>query len=378
MKRFWTEVDARESALAPYFQKTGQLIRLTLELTDQCNNNCVHCYINEDSVRAHQSNKHRLSFDEIRQIAESAVRLEALSVLLTGGEPLLRPDFKDIYMLFKRLGFVVSVFTNATLLNEDWIRLFEEYPPRVLDVSVYGITEETYERVTRVQGSYKRFRHGIELLNQSKVFKGYKAVLVRDNVHEFQEIRSFCREHSDREFRFDTYLNYRVDRDFGRNADIESQRLTPEEVHQIERSTPETVEALREMHRKNSDILEHVREKSEGAEQPLFLCGAGKHVVTISSDGMVRPCGFLVAPRFSFSIREHDLETIHRELMPNALDLQASPYFACGRCDLQSLCDACPATAYLDTGELEGKQEYLCRIASLRSQIVDGTIPALE
>jgi len=83
------------------------------------------------------------------RIGREAVELGAFWCLITGGEPLLRKDFADIYLCLKNKGLLVSVFTNATLLNRDHIELFKKYPPRDIEVSVYGVTPETYESVTR-------------------------------------------------------------------------------------------------------------------------------------------------------------------------------------------------------------------------------------
>ncbi|MEI7451127.1 MAG: radical SAM protein, partial [Desulfomonile sp.] len=105
-----------------------------LEITARCNHNCGHCYINlpanDQEARAKE-----LTVQEIGEIADQAVALGAIWVLISGGEPFLRPDFPDIYMTLKRKGLLVSVFTNATLLQEDHIALFKKYPPRDIEVT---------------------------------------------------------------------------------------------------------------------------------------------------------------------------------------------------------------------------------------------------
>jgi MoaA/NifB/PqqE/SkfB family radical SAM enzyme len=82
-------------------------------------------------------------------IARQAVRMGAMWCLITGGEPLLRDDFPDIYMGLKRLGLLVAVFTNATLISAEHVALFKKYPPRDIEITVYGVTKNTYEAVTR-------------------------------------------------------------------------------------------------------------------------------------------------------------------------------------------------------------------------------------
>ena len=134
-----------------------------LELTARCNNDCRHCYINlpagDRAARAAE-----LTAAEILDIAGEAAELGALWCLLTGGEPLLRDDFAEVYLGLKRLGLLVSVFTNACLVTPAHVELFRRYPPRDIEVSVYGATRETYEAVTRRPGSYDAFVRGLELL----------------------------------------------------------------------------------------------------------------------------------------------------------------------------------------------------------------------
>jgi MoaA/NifB/PqqE/SkfB family radical SAM enzyme len=141
-----------------------------LEITARCNNACRHCYINLPAGDL-EARRKELSLAEINDIADQAVGLGALWCLISGGEPLLRDDFADIYISLKQKGLLVSVFTNACLVTEEHVALFTKYPPRDLEVTVYGITPDTYERVTQRPGSYIAFRRGLDLLlkNELKV-----------------------------------------------------------------------------------------------------------------------------------------------------------------------------------------------------------------
>jgi MoaA/NifB/PqqE/SkfB family radical SAM enzyme len=133
----------------------------TLEITARCNNACRHCYINLPAGDR-EARRKELSLDEINDIAGQAAELGALWCLVTGGEPLLRKDFAEIYLALKRKGLLISVFTNACLVTKNTWRLFKKYPPRDLEVTLYGITAETYERVTGKPGSYAALRRGLD------------------------------------------------------------------------------------------------------------------------------------------------------------------------------------------------------------------------
>jgi len=170
----------RSESLPEYaLWKSGEEKRIPfsfdLEVTARCNNACRQCYINlgaSDPVAKRQE----LSLVEIQGIVHQAVDLGALWCLVTGGEPLLRQDFSDIYLMLKKQGLLVSVFTNACLVTPEHVKLFQNYPPRDIEVTVYGISAQTYEKVTRRPGSYDAFRRGLDLLLEGSVKVRLKAM----------------------------------------------------------------------------------------------------------------------------------------------------------------------------------------------------------
>ena len=114
------------------------LSEIDIELTERCNNRCIHCYINrpeDDTVAKAREMETGFVLDLLRQAAV----LGCLSVRFTGGEPLLRTDFREIYITARRLGMWVTIFTNARLITPELADLFVKIPPgRPIEVSVYG------------------------------------------------------------------------------------------------------------------------------------------------------------------------------------------------------------------------------------------------
>ncbi len=216
-----------------------------LETTARCNNDCRHCYINLPENDAEAEAK-ELTLSETLDIARQATELGAVWCLVTGGEPLLRDDFADLYLGLKKLGLLVSVFTNACLVTPEHVELFGRYPPRDIEVTVYGATEATYERVTRRKGSFAAFRRGLDLLLDGGVPVRLKAMALRSNVHEFDEMAAFCRKHTKDYYRFDPLIHLRYDGDPRRNEEIRGERLTPREIAELERRDPERLSYMRE------------------------------------------------------------------------------------------------------------------------------------
>jgi radical SAM protein with 4Fe4S-binding SPASM domain len=338
-----------------------------LEVTARCNNDCRHCYINLPAGDA-EARRKELSLVEISDIADQAIHLGALWCLLSGGEPLLRRDFADIYLALKRKGLLVSVFTNACLITTEHAALFRKYPPRDVEVTVYGVTEQTYERVTRRRGSYAAFRRGLDLLLNSGLKVQLKAMALRSNVHELPEIAAFCREHTADYFRFDPLLHLRYDGDPRRNEEIRSERLSPAEIAAIEQRDEERAKALDI----RCDRLIFPQYEGEVCNH-LFRCGAGNKSFAVSYDGIFRPCPDLWHPDCTYDLRRGSLAQAWNEVVPRVRDMRsASRDFLerCRRCPIINLCLWCPAHAHLETGELDGFSEYFCAVAHARAEAI--------
>ncbi len=349
-------------------RKRRSLSAFTLELTARCNNDCKHCYINLPAGDK-MAKEEELSFEEIKGIADEAASLGTVWCLLTGGEPLLRQDFSDIYLYLKRKGFLVSLFTNANLINEKHVELFKKYPPRDVEVSVYGVTEETYERVTRKPGSFASFMRGVDLLRENGIRTRFKAMALRSNVHEMPEIARLCRERTKDYFRFDFNLHLRFDGDPIRNEEIKSERISPAEAVALEREYPERLKALEEKCQKFT-----APENDKATHVYLFRCGAGSVSSDISYNGFLRPCSSLWHPDYIYDLRKVSFTDAWNNLIPRIRNIQSDrrEYLEkCRSCQLINVCLWCPAHAYLETGEMDVSVDCFCKMAHARAAFVD-------
>lgn len=221
-------------------------LSFNLEITPRCNNNCRHCYINLPSGDK-KAKRMELSPDEIGEIGNQAASLGVIWCLITGGEPLLRDDFFDIYLRLKNKGFLISVFTNATLITERHIKFFKKYPPRDVEVTVYGVTTETYELITRKRGSFDNFQKGLKRLFASGIKVRLKAMALRSNMHEMDEIALFCKKNTWDFFRFDPFLNLRYDGNQAKNEEIKQERLSAKDIVNLESGDSERFRSLKKL-----------------------------------------------------------------------------------------------------------------------------------
>ncbi|MFQ5341628.1 MAG: radical SAM protein, partial [Anaerolineae bacterium] len=221
------EITAGEfaEALGEHLGPHGRIpLNGTIELTARCNLNCAHCYINLPADDR-EAQAQELTTQEICSLLDTLADEGTLFLLLTGGEIFVRKDFMEIYIYAKRKGMFINLFTNGTLITERIADYLQDWPPRMVEITLYGATAETYERVTGVPGSYERCMGGIDLLLDRGIPLTLKTMVLTLNRHELEAMKALARDFGVG-FRYDAQIWPRLD---GRRAPC-SLRLSPEEV----------------------------------------------------------------------------------------------------------------------------------------------------
>ena len=322
----------------------------SLELTFRCNLRCTHCYVNEPPGRR-DARARELTAAEIRRITDEVVDRGCLWMLLTGGEPLLRPDLPDIYLHMKRHGLLVTLFTNGTAVTPRIADLLAEWPPLVLEVSIYGSSPDVYERVTGVPGSFRRCIRGIELLLDRKVRMRLKTVPTTLNYADMDGMRALAAGYG-LDFEWDPLVNCRVDG----SAKPAAVRLRPEQILAMEQGEPKRAAAFR---------LEFGKASRIDPRADLITCGAYLHAFHIDPYGRLVPCMLLREP--AYSLREGSFREGWDEHFPAMRKRARTKVMTCDGCDVHSACDQCVGWALLETGDPEARVPFLCDLTSLRA-----------
>src|SRR3989338_556153 len=325
----------------------------SIEITSRCNLSCAHCYINLPANDSKEKEK-ELSLKEICKIFDELEEEGCLWLLLTGGEPLLRKDFLQLYSYAKRKGFLLTIFTNGTLITKKLAEYLSDWPPFSVEITVYGRTKETYEKVTGVPGSYEKCVKGIELLIERKIPLKLKSVIMSLNVSELLDIKKWVEEDLGLSFRFDPLLNARLD---GINKP-HYVRIPAQDIVNLDLDDEKRMKEWKEFCEK---FLGQPLKKDK-----LFLCGAGINSFHIDSYGNLTPC-ILVRSK-TFSLRNGSFKDGYYKLFPEILSQKPSKDTKCRTCELVAMCGQCPGWAGLEHGDMETPVEYLCEIAHLRAK----------
>jgi radical SAM protein with 4Fe4S-binding SPASM domain len=332
---------------------------LDIELTERCNNNCIHCSINLPADdRA--AKLRELDAEEWRRILREAADSGIMTVRFTGGEPLLRPDFPEIYLSARRFGLKVLIFTNARLITQEIADLLTFTPPlEEIEVSVYGMKKKSYEAVTGAPGSYEEFRMGVQTLLDRKIPFVVKSAMLPPNKKEAGELNCWAatipwmrgsRPSSS------MFFEYRGRRDSAaRNRTISRLRVSPDETMAFFTRHPESY--VREM-------AEFFDKFEYSPTDSLFTCGTGP--ACIDAYGVIQPCLTLRDPDLSYDLKIGSLDEALTSVFPRLREMKAENGLylkRCARCFLKALCDQCPAKSWSEHGTLDTPVDYLCRIA---------------
>ncbi|MCK5305910.1 MAG: radical SAM protein [Candidatus Omnitrophica bacterium] len=318
----------------------------TVEPTLRCNLKCAHCYV------AYDHKKKEMTYKEICHILDEITNAGCLWLLITGGEPLLRDDFLDIYTYAKKKGLIITLFTNGTLVTSQIADYLRDWPPFVVEITLYGMTKETYEKVTGVRGSFERCIKGIKLLLERKIPLKLKTMVTIINQHELWDIKKYAQDLGV-QFHFDSALNPRLD---GSKAPCKL-RISPEKVIEFDLADAERLKVWKEFCRKFWGPV-----KSD----KLYICGAGRTSFHIDPYGGLSICMMSRDP--SYNLRRGSFQEGWYDFIGKFREQKPKTDYKCRKCDLSFLCGLCPAWAKLENGDPESPVDYLCRIAHLRAE----------
>lgn len=321
-----------------------------VEVTPYCNLKCVHCYIagcDWDGGLLTTADFFRI-FDEIAEMG-------CFFLLLTGGEPFLRKDFLDIYTYAKKKGMLVSIFTNGTLITPEIAGYLHHLPPYRVEITLYGATKATYEKVTGVPGSFERCHRGIDLLREQGVELTLKTMVLTLNRHEVWEMKRFAQGLGLR-FKMDSLIIPSLDG----GHEVCQSRISPEEVVALDQEDPDR----RAEWKAARDFLPRMKPPPP---ETLFPCGAGMASFHIDAFGQLGACTLVRQP--GYDLKRGSFKEGWQDFIPSVLAQRPSQPPRCRRCRWRMACVACPGWGQLETGKLEeGPVPYLCEIAHRRAE----------
>jgi len=346
-----------------YFGKRAPM-EVSIEVTRRCPLQCLHCYnnlpMNDAAARSQE-----LTFEEHCRLLDELVEAGCLWLLYTGGEIFARRDFLDIYTEAKKRGFLVTLFTNGTMITPRVADYLADWRPFSIEITLYGATRETYEAVTQIPGSYARCMNGIRLLLDRGLPLKLKTVPTIQNKHEVYEMKRLAEEEFHTEFKFDPLINPRIDCSQSPLA----VRLSPEEVVALD-----YFDFRRKQEYKR--LLDH-EQAAPPAENPdsghRYFCGGGMSGCAVDPTGRMSIC--VISHQQGYDIRGGNFREGWEGRLREIRNQKSAQQTICTHCRIRSVCGMCPANGELENGDPESPVDFLCQVAHLRAYALGRTVP---
>ena len=342
----------------------------SIEVTPLCTMDCDMCFVRLSREEMEAQGRLRTA-EEWLSIAREMKDAGVLFMLLTGGEPLLYPGFKELYLGLRKMGFILTLNTNGTLIDEEWADFFKQNPIRRYNITLYGVDDGAYQRLCHFPGGFDRTIKAIRLLQERGLPVKLNYSLTRINAPELDAFLALCRElelHSG----IDPYM-MPATRERARPYNFDA-RVSPEEAarynHEIHRAHEIAEEAFLAYCRKTlaqvDAAAQYFAEHPEARRAERSGCLAGRCSFTLNWQGQMRPCVILTAP--AVDVFEQGFDASWKQIVAGMETLLINE--DCSVCPRRVLCDICPGAALYETGSHAGKPDYLCRYASEKERLM--------
>lgn len=363
-----------EPAVTEYLHAKAARMHLplngTFELTPLCNMSCRMCYVR--MTRQKQESLHPLySSEEWLRLAREARDRGMIYLLLTGGEPFLREDLREILAGLHKMGFIISINSNATLINEQVIEWLKQTPPVRINVTLYGASNETYEQLCNNPEGFTQVTNAIHLLKEAGISVKLNCSITPYNAKDLDEIFAFARKeelliqatsYMFPPVRRDASMTGRNDRFTAQEAAYYSARiealLNGKEAF-LKHMENEEMKGLGNENGEDCPVIESECEGQE-MEGECVRCRAGKCSFWVTWDGRFLPCGML-SDQNTINVFEQGFDVAWENAMKIAEEIRLP--VECKRCDLKKICKACAAMVVTESGDYRKVPEYRCQMA---------------
>ena len=326
-----------------------------IEVTRRCPLACQHCY-NNLPMRDGDARRRELSLEEHCRILDEIADAGCLWLLYSGGEIFARRDFLDIYRHARARGFLITLFTNGTLITPRIADALGATRPFAIEVTLYGRTQETYERLTGIPGSYGKCLQGIERLLERGLPLTLKTVAVTLNRHELRAMQRFAEDELGVPFKFDEMMSPRLDCSQSPLA----VRLSPEECVALDLEDGKRMAEWRLFHERFSHVA-----PPPGSDDAAYQCGGGANSFAINPYGEMSLC--VLSQRDRYDLRRGSFRDGWERFLDQVRGRKITRLTKCVSCELKAMCGMCPANGELENGDAEAPVEFLCEVAHLRA-----------
>lgn len=334
----------------------------TFELSPVCNFDCKMCYVHMTPQQVKDTGRKMMEYDDWITLAKQAKDEGMLYLLLTGGEPFLYPDFRKLFEELSKMGFVISINSNGSLIDENTVEWLKTNTPMRINITLYGASNETYYQLTGDKYGFDKVAKAIDRLKEAHIPVKLNCSLTPYNVKDLEKMIEFAKERN-LIIEVATYMFPAIRR--SKNNIGKNNRFTAKEMAHYSLKTYKLQYGNDAFIKYVKDVLEGIvpcinEECLEVTAEGNVRCRAGKAMFWATWDGRILPCGMMVTPEVSLNGR-----TFHeawKKIVKKTSEIKLSG--TCSNCKNQNICHVCAAMTYAETGDFKKTPKYLCQLVN--------------
>lgn len=335
-------VSVREVPI-PYHLK-----RIQLELLLQCNLRCMHCYCSSSPTAPKG-----LDTEKIFNLIDQASKMGVLYLDITGGEPLIRRDIFQIIERAQKQGLVLSLFTNATVINDQIAQRLSHLKIASIQTSLDTFTPELHDQFRGLRGAHKRAVAGIHLLKKYNIPVSVTIMVHQGNKHELKQLTDFIKTYLGVPFRLDRVIPS------GRAKENKDMSLTSKEFYELTKALFPNQKTI------TTKVCEFASALI-GKTKIEPSCGVGSSYLFIKHNGNVVLCPTMTEEESPLFKAGNFLEQSLQEIWLNHPTFRKFRGIQCrniGVCPVSKICrGGCRSNTYLLHGTVDAPDELHCNI----------------
>ena len=327
----------------------------TFELLPLCNMDCKMCYIKMSKEKQESIARLRTN-EEWIELAKKARERGMLFLLLTGGEPFLVKDFKELYIELHKMGFCISINSNGTMIDEDVIEWLKHYPPMRINMTLYGASDETYERLCNNPKGFTQVTKALSLLKENNIQVKLNCSVTPYNKDDLKQMMDFAEEH-DLVIQATSYMFPPLRKDHTKIG--QNNRFTAEEAvfyGAYINAYNNGFDKFKEYVESGQLALYDTDDDCGVVEGEHMRCRAGVTSFWMTWEGKMLPCGMIPDEGLNPWEVGFDEAWVNTKKIVSEITLPVK----CAGCGKKDECKACAAMVYTETGTYDKVPQYRC------------------
>ena len=337
--------DENWTPLGDFYLRHGLPCELHIDLTDGCNEKCVHCYLPKGGT-------HFIEKDLVFKVLKEFREAQGLTVYFSGGECMLHRDFAEILRYAKSLDLNIIVMSNLTLCDDGMVELLKEIDPQFVNVSLYAVTESIHDSITQISGSCAKTKAAIDALQAVGVHIRIATPFMRENKCCVEELQAFAAERN---------VHLIADSEIFGQLD----HSCANQSHAL------SLDELDDLVCGHKDLFMRGCMDQTRCALDSKVCDIGEARLNLDAEGKYYPCDGFHGAIIGDACKETVMEVWNGEALNKLRSLKNKDFGACALCTDRAWCKVCPMRNFNETGNMFAHAPWRCEATGIYKRIFE-------